>query len=724
MSALTSAFFSSPTLDNHSEPQPRKRTQNIPFNVNSIQSYPELLAAIEAEAVQITLGANIIAPDNILINHDVAINFNGYNIISEETNPGARVFDIRSGEVTLTGKGKIFAMGARSTAIRVFGAISIGMPAYTTLTIDEGISLYAPDSYGILVSPNLGVAYGLTINLSGEIIARDGIGLSSRIRGRETNLPTINIKSGARITADETRGAALEAAGYAAWNIGAAKLTGATGALLASGQINFSHTEIIATGPAHDSPLKTSDDQEALDDPEPLNAAIKIASVAKHDLNIVVEGGSYLGEKSFAVAGDPTSLESFVIKDGDFSGALDVLHHAVETELEIEEGSFSLHPALHLKILKPEIVLLPEPEPEPYPKEIIEAQRPVPKPEPAPAPKKPALPMPPTYDEAECAEKIAMRSALSDAITEMRNLKSSDYEVGFADLQHAIRDAEQLLAAQIIDLPAIRDAAGKLLAAFDNLEERDEFSLTDEELDQLFYHGAVLDELASEPQPTNPTTHTKAPAPSVNPRVETANTPASANTPTVPTPKVPQTPPIPTTPPPQPAAPMVRPTPVAPEPNLSALAAIIGQISTLNPSDYTPETYNILLSELARIKPLLTNAAQPQIDTAVQRLTILLQNLAPAGKIPFGDLQTPQPQIFSHSLTNHIVDEMVPARNWSTGVTVIDETDPHLCLAKPLPKSLRRGLRPAFSPVTNFFKSFSAGFRAGLDAYHKTRRAV
>ena len=42
----------------------RKVTREKPFNVNSIQSYPELLAALEAEAVQSTLGANSIAPDN------------------------------------------------------------------------------------------------------------------------------------------------------------------------------------------------------------------------------------------------------------------------------------------------------------------------------------------------------------------------------------------------------------------------------------------------------------------------------------------------------------------------------------------------------------------------------------------------------------------------------------------------------------------------------------
>lgn len=720
---IKSIILSSPNLSTAYQTLRRHRVKNTTFNVNSIQSYPELIAALEAKAVQITLGANIIAPDNILINHDVAINFNGYNIISEETNPGARVLDIRSGEVTLTGKGKIFAMGARSVAVRVFGAISIGMPAYTTLTIDDGISLFAPDSYGILISPNLGVAYGLVINLSGEIIARDGIGLSSHIRGRDVNLPTINIRSGARITADEIFGSALEAAGYASWNIGAAKLTGATGALLKSGQINFSHTEIIATGAAY-ADLKTqaieADAAEDLpEDPAPANAAIRIAPAAKHDLNITIEGGSYLGEKSFAIAGEPSSLESFVIKGGDFSGALDVLHYVIEPELEIEEGSFSLHPALHLKILKPEIVLLPEPEPEPYPKEVIEAMRPVPQPAnelasgdiieatQAPSPLQ-KLPMPPTYDEAECAEKIAMTKALADAIIEMKNLKSSDYEVGFADLEAAIRSAEQLLSTKIITLAAIRDASAKLLAAFDNLEERDEFSLTDDELDELFYHGAVLDELATDPQPASQPALAASPqsAPQLLPATDLKTTPApnliTSETSQAPAPATgPQAP----APAQQPiAVPNQQPS-VAPD--FSVLAQIIAQISALNPSDYAPAAYNILLSELVRVKPLLADATQPQIDAAVQNLSALLTNLT-----------RPAP------LAHYFIDEMVPTRNWSTGVTIIDESDPHLCLSRPLPKSLRRKFRLDFSPATSLIKSFSAAFRAGFDVYQKTRRTA
>lgn len=668
------------------------------FNVNSIQSYPELLAALEAQAVQITLGANIIVPDNILINHDVAINFNGYNIISEETSPGARVFDIRSGEVTLTGKGKIFAMGARSVAIRVFGAISMGVPAYTVLTVDEGIGIFAPDSYGILVSANLGVAYGLVINFAGEIVARDGIGLSSRIRGRETNLPTVNIRSGARIRADETMGAALMAAGYAVWKVGAAQLTGATGALLKSGQVEFSHAEVIATG---EGMARDAEKREVA------HAAIRVAAAAKHDLKVVVEGGSYLGEKSFAVAGDGEALESFVIRGGDFSGALDVLHHAIETDLEIEEGSFSLHPALHLKAIRPEITLLPEPEVADVEDFVAVAGAAVEETavetvaagagaavagsvvagavveEVAPEEIGPALPLPPVYDEAECAEKIAMQNALMDAVNELKKLRASDYEAGFVDLKAAIREAEELLAGQIMTPADVREMSGKLLAAFDNLEERSEFSLTDDELDELFYHGAVLDELAEGVEMARAEVERQEVGFEGTVKVSPVGVAAAdSEAGFVGVSEV------------EPAA--VSATESVPEEvDFAELSSVVGEIAALEAAECEQEGYGRLLAELAQVREVLADATQAEVDAAARRLKVMMVGLARA----------------------------------ANGVAMIDEMDPHLCLSphKEKPEVRERKvswLGRVTAAVAGFLGSVKAGIRAGVEAYREMRRAA
>lgn len=163
----------------------------------------------------------------------------------------------------------------------------------------------------------------------------------------------------------------------------------------------------------------------------------------------------------------------------------------------------------------------------------------------------------------------------------MKNLKSSDYEVGFADLQEAIRDAEQLLSAKIITLAAIRDASAKLLAAFDNLEERDEFSLTDDELDALFYHGAVLDEIAADPK-TKPQLDQKTKA--------STNQDAQPSL-TEPTPVTPAINPVPqplaqpsSTPTQSVATALAQPA----TPDLTALATIIGKFLHLTPLTIRP----------------------------------------------------------------------------------------------------------------------------------------
>ncbi len=275
----------------------------VTFNADAIMTYRGLLAALSTHCPQLTLGNNIIAEDNILINHDVAINFNGFSIISNEARTAARVIDVRSGTVTLFGRGKIFAMGKNSVAIRAFGAISNGVPGYTTVTVGEGISLFAPDSYGILISPNLGVAYGLTLNLAGQIFAHDGVCLSSGIRGYGTNAPVINIQNGASILADETSGVAIEAAGYGEWNIAAAKLRGAVGVATASGVLNFSQARVLSSS----------------------GECFRIMEHPDTMLEVDLDGGDYAAIERSIIAGTPQTIKKFSAKNCDFYSRVDAI---------------------------------------------------------------------------------------------------------------------------------------------------------------------------------------------------------------------------------------------------------------------------------------------------------------------------------------------------------------------------------------------------------------
>lgn len=264
----------------------------------TVATYDELLYALSEEQAQITLDADIVVEQNILINHDVAINLNGHSIISDETRVDARVLDIRRGEVTLTGEGRIFAMGKDSTAIRIFGAISTGVSDYSSITIDEKVHLYAPDGNGIIVAPNLGAAYAASVSFAGEIVAKNGIVVSGGVRGTDGALPKITIKSSAEIIADDLGGAALDGAGIANWQVDSAKLLGANGIHLCAGEFNLSNTQII------------SGSATFLIDAEP----------SFENLKVTIDGGSYYSESHLVFSGAPRTRETFIIKNGDFCG--------------------------------------------------------------------------------------------------------------------------------------------------------------------------------------------------------------------------------------------------------------------------------------------------------------------------------------------------------------------------------------------------------------------
>ncbi len=718
------------------------------LNANAVASYQELIAALEQKVVQITLANNIFAEDNILINHDVAINFNGFSIISSEAKIGARVLDIRSGEITLTGKGKIFAMGKNSVAIRAFGAISNGSPHYTVLTIDEGISLFAPDSYAILLSPNLGVAYGLTVNFSGQIFAHDGICLSSGVRGLDQNMPAINIKNGARIVADELTGTAIEAAGYGKWHIATAHLHGAVGTSLTSGILEFNHAEVIAH---RSETFRLLEGQDRL-------------------LEVNVDGGAYLAAQDLVVAGDTSIVKSFALKNCDIYCHSDAISPELAEDLQLDHVEF--HTDVE-SFLESQLASAPN-----FTVEEPAAPATVPKPTPLPElPPEPTLPKPTLVpaahlpeiaeltddatDEREIvleltAEKVARpqsttlvpppepalpvtseqdaaRRALKEAIGDIRKLSAEDYDVGFSELERAIQKAEQILANPLAKLTDIRDAAASLLNAFDGLEERDEDSISDEELDELFYHGAVLEEIVREEKAAKKSAKKLQTFAPEAPKSVAVSAPAS---PTVPVHQIFHKPKLPT------AAPSPRATtpPRTYAPDFTALTDALDTIAELNLDDYTVSSRELLLEELSRAQDLLNNpqASQGAINELSANLLARMSHLQP---IPVSSAIThhaatyatqpsaPAPVIKKLILPT-MIDEMTPISTWSSGVTMIDELAPFVTDATTREKMLR-AVQPKLkvlgdllkSPFMRLSKSLSAGLHAGISAYRATLHA-
>lgn len=711
------------------------------FNPNAITSYQELVLALESDCVQLTLANNIIVEDNLLINHDVAINFNGFSLISEDSHSGARVLDIRSGEVSLIGQGKVFAMGPRSVAIRIFGAISSGVPNYTTLTIDEGISLFAPDSYGILISPNLGVAYGLTINYSGQIFAHDGICLSSGVHGHDANLPTINLKSSARITADELSGTAIEAAGYGVWDVSTAKLHGATGASLSSGVLHFQHAQIISGGPV-----------------------FRLIESATKDLEVTVDGGNYISVNDSIIAGVTTSLKSFLAKGGaEFCSPSEPIPSEIKPKLtlrkslifrnDVENFIDSLTPVESAQSKTPDPQSTPEPQDSPSPAVMplpVPSSHPQTSSQPKPSipteltddatdereiileltaekidrPITPVLAVPPKPAQPVTSEQEAARLALSDAISDIRRLSAEDYDVGFTELEQAIQKSEKILKNPLASLADIRDAANGLLHAFDGLEEKDEFSMSDEELDDLFYHGAVLGELTTEVERVKQEKKVKRATKKTPQDPKAILKAAQAEVGFAPVAERPQ---------------IVRPVttpqqPLTPATNFDILSDALSTIAGLNLNDYSPSSQQLLLSHLASAQEILSDSGSTQ-DSVDQITASLLADMA--------SLERSQPTIQTHSqyqaklsspapvikrlIPPTMIDEMSPNSVWSQGITMIDEMAPYSATPQTREKILRAiqpHLRAIASiltkPIRKTSRSLSAGLRAGIRVYRET----
>lgn len=280
-------------------------------------------AIADPNVAEIVLDANIEVDQALVIERDLVLNLGDFTLSSATED--IRLLDIKQGTVNLTGTGTILTTGTGGVPVRVYGSDDPAATNYTVVTVGKDVTLKttSDDVYGIFISYVTGVphAYGVVINIDGTIDAANGPYINGTIKDTEGNVPVININDGATITANS--GGAIYAAGYAKWNIGAATLTGESGLVIKSGEINLTGTTVTANG------------VEA--NPDPYNdgfngtgAAIQVeqnsAYVGKVDINI--NGGTYTSENSNAVLAytddkpeDLQQFESLTINGGTFTAA-------------------------------------------------------------------------------------------------------------------------------------------------------------------------------------------------------------------------------------------------------------------------------------------------------------------------------------------------------------------------------------------------------------------
>ena len=280
-------------------------------------------AIANPDVAEIVLDANIEVDQALVIERNLVLNLGGFTLSSATDN--IRLLDIKQGTVNLTGAGTILTTGTGGVPVRVYGSSDPTADNYTVVTVGKDVTLKTTvdDVYGIFISFVTGTphAYGVVINIDGTIDAANGPYINGTIQDTEGNVPVININDGATITASS--GGAIYAAGYAKWNIGAAKLTGKSGLVIKSGDINLTNTTVIADG------------VEA--DPDPYGdgfngtgAAIQVEQNSAYagKVDISINDGRYTSENSNAILAytnnqpeDLQQFENLAINGGTFTAA-------------------------------------------------------------------------------------------------------------------------------------------------------------------------------------------------------------------------------------------------------------------------------------------------------------------------------------------------------------------------------------------------------------------
>ena len=213
--------------------------------------YDDLQDAINAaqDKDTVTLLQNITLDEVVNFEKDitVTVDLNGYNITGENT----RVFNVRKGNVTLTGTGTITTVAADTAPIRDDSAvIRVGnndsTASHVSLTIGAGVTIEAPSTYGVTVfgdySTEIVTVYG-TIYATGTRAAISG-------NGTDTTTGTIiNIESGAVLYAENYY--AVYHPQNGTLNINGGTITGQGGIQMCAGTLNITDKPVVTALNTH-----------------------------------------------------------------------------------------------------------------------------------------------------------------------------------------------------------------------------------------------------------------------------------------------------------------------------------------------------------------------------------------------------------------------------------------------------------------------------------------
>jgi len=171
--------------------------------------------------VTIKLNEDLNLTDVMDLAGNITIDLNGHNIIQKTT--GKNVFNIQGGNINITGVGKIISHASATNAIRILGSTNRADKDYTVVTIGKDVTVESNGYAAFISYVENYKAYGVKVNIYGTLKGGyNGFFINGSIQdveeeGNFNNFPVVNIYDGANIEG-------IYAAGYATWNIGAAKI--------------------------------------------------------------------------------------------------------------------------------------------------------------------------------------------------------------------------------------------------------------------------------------------------------------------------------------------------------------------------------------------------------------------------------------------------------------------------------------------------------------------
>ena len=227
---------------------PIANASTVPLVKIGDRLYDTLQEAVDAASNDevITLVSDIKLGDTLNINKVVNINLNGNDIVASE-----KVFQIKGGYLTLSGKGTIKESRPNYGAIMLVGSSSPINDKYSG--VDVGADVTLEGWSGIFINHENSKSYGVYVNLKGNINAVDdisgatgiGIYVNGKIQDRDIH-PVVNIMDGSNIT---STGNGIYMAGYSTFYIGDAYIEGVESAIgIKSGNLVIDGATVICNG--------------------------------------------------------------------------------------------------------------------------------------------------------------------------------------------------------------------------------------------------------------------------------------------------------------------------------------------------------------------------------------------------------------------------------------------------------------------------------------------